>query len=270
MKFLDQYHNSTTQGKITISAKQGSDFAKNIAGDFNPIHDSLSKRFCVPGDLLFALALKEYGLHKNMAFEFLDLVSADTEFSYPQLDSDEADLKVLNSKGKAVLAVQYNGGGSSEALKTEKLLKNYVAFSGQNFPVILVSLMKQHGVMVNPKRTLVIYKSMSFALHDLSFNDSEIELENSELSVNGKRGNAVLSFSIKSNGQAIGTGRKTLVLSGLRDYDELAVEELSEEYLARKNAWSGSSEKPVVKSLYSQYQDFSLAPRLFLSTGNQL
>ena len=152
MKFLDQYHNSTTQGQITISAKQGSDFAKNIACDFNPIHDPLSKRFSVPGDLLFALALREYGLHKRMAFEFLDLVSADTELSYPQLDSDEADLKVLNSKGKAVLAVQYNGGVSKEALKTEKLLKNYVAFSGQNFPVILVSLMKQHGVMVNPKR----------------------------------------------------------------------------------------------------------------------
>ncbi len=237
MKFLDQYYDRTNQGHISVSGQQGSDFAKGIATDFNPIHDPLAKRFCVPGDLLFALALSEYGLHKNMAFQFLDLVSAGTLLNYPRLNSDSADLQVLNSKGKAVLGLQYQGGGIDEAQKIEAMLRNYVAFSGQNFPHILVPLMKQHDVMINPKRPLVIYQSMSFKINDLSFSELQITLEKTELEVNGKRGDAKLFFSIKSDGQEIGSGIKTLVLSGLREYNELAVQQLSDAYLNRKKTW---------------------------------
>lgn len=237
MKFLDQYYDRTSQGQFSVSGQQGSDFAKQIATDFNPIHDPLSKRFCVPGDLLFALALSEYGIHKNMAFQFLDLVSAETPLRYPQTNSDAADLQVLNDKDKAVLGVQYDGGGVEESHKIEALLKNYVAFSGQNFPHILVPLMKQHEVMINPKRPLVIYQSMSFNINDLSFDELQITLEKTELEVDGKRGNASLLFSIKSGGQEIGSGIKNLVLSGLRKYEEVAVQQLSEAYLERKKAW---------------------------------
>lgn len=242
MNFLDQYYDQNNQGKITVNGQQGSDFAKIIATDFNPIHDRDSKRFCVPGDLLFALALKEYGLHKNMVFEFLDLVSADTPLDYPEPISDDSELKVLNNKEKAVLGVKFGGGGVKEAQKSEALLKNYVAFSGQNFPHILVPLMKQHGVMINPARPLVIYKSMSFEINDLSFSELEITLEKTELTVKGKRGDANLFFSIKSNGQKIGSGIKTLVLSGLREYDEVAVQQLSDAYFHRKATWEQGAE----------------------------
>jgi len=237
MKFLDQYYSQTKSGQISISANQGSDFAKKVAGDFNPIHDPLSRRFCVPGDLLFALALKEYGLHKNMAFQFLDLVSADTPLNYPKPLLAENDLAVLNSKGKAVLGVQYSGDVSNEPQKIEQLLTNYVAFSGQNYPHILVPLMQEHGVMINPKRPLVIYQNMSFTINDMSFSELEVALEKTELKVNGKRGDANLMFSIKSNGQKIGSGIKTLVLSGLRDYDDEAIQALSDAYFASQQAW---------------------------------
>ena len=52
--FLAPYFSEQNQA-ISVSAQQASDFAKKIAQDFNPIHNVGAKRFCVPGDLLFAL-----------------------------------------------------------------------------------------------------------------------------------------------------------------------------------------------------------------------
>ena len=40
--------------KVSFTRQQASDFAKKVGDDFNPIHDVTAKRFCVPGDLLFA------------------------------------------------------------------------------------------------------------------------------------------------------------------------------------------------------------------------
>ena len=48
--------------RISFSEQQASDFAKGVAGDFNPIHDPGAKRFCVPGDLLFAVLLHRFGI----------------------------------------------------------------------------------------------------------------------------------------------------------------------------------------------------------------
>ncbi|MEO1880948.1 MAG: DUF3581 family protein, partial [Methylococcales bacterium] len=59
---------------VAITAEQGSLFAKEVAGDFNPIHDVDSKRFCVPGDLLFAIVLEKYGLSKTMNFTFTGML----------------------------------------------------------------------------------------------------------------------------------------------------------------------------------------------------
>ena len=67
--FIEQFYNKNNNG-ISVSGEQASDFAKIISNDFNPIHDADSKRFCVPGDLLFALVVKHYGLRENMDFRF--------------------------------------------------------------------------------------------------------------------------------------------------------------------------------------------------------
>ena len=48
--------------KLRYSQEQASRFAKEVAGDFNPLHDVGSRRFCVPGDLLFVTLLSEYGV----------------------------------------------------------------------------------------------------------------------------------------------------------------------------------------------------------------
>ncbi len=52
--FLDTYY-SDKNGEFSFTREQASNFAKRIAGDFNPIHDEDNKRFCVPGDLLFSV-----------------------------------------------------------------------------------------------------------------------------------------------------------------------------------------------------------------------
>jgi hypothetical protein len=73
--FLRAFHN--VQGRhVLISPDQGSRFAKDIAGDFNPIHDADSRRFCVPGDLLFALVLARYGVSACMHCRFVGMVGA--------------------------------------------------------------------------------------------------------------------------------------------------------------------------------------------------
>jgi hypothetical protein len=236
MKFLEKYYAVPSDQKLVVNAQQGSAFAKQIACDFNPIHDADSKRFCVPGDLLFALALQQYGLHQKMAFRFQGLVKADADLSYPayQAQTDVAHIEVTNDRHKPVLDIDYSGDYSREAAKIESLLVSYVAFSGQNFPDILVPLMQQHDVMINPERPLVIYESMAFELKHLEFDELQIELAETSLKVAGKRGTAELHFSMNANGQLLGHGVKQLVLSGLRPFDQSAVQLMCDTYQASK------------------------------------
>lgn len=67
--FLKEFY-AIQDGCVAISAAQASMFAKEVAHDFNPLHDEDAKRFCVPGDLLFSLVLEKYGLSRNMHSRF--------------------------------------------------------------------------------------------------------------------------------------------------------------------------------------------------------
>lgn len=55
---------------ISFTREQASQFAKEVADDFNPLHDIEAKRFCVPGDLLFSVILSQAAIHKEMTFTF--------------------------------------------------------------------------------------------------------------------------------------------------------------------------------------------------------
>lgn len=233
MSFLSPYHSVNEAGEVCVSAEQGSLFAKGIADDFNPIHDVDSKRFCVPGDLLFSIALSRYGLRESISCSFNELIKADTPLRYPEYQSDTA-LSVLNDRDKVALSVYCAGEGSQDAAKVEQLIRNYVVFSGQNFPHILVPLMQEHNVMINPARPLVIYESMSLEFTNLDFNALDIRLTNTSLDVQGKRGNAQLGFSIFDGEAEIGRGLKKLVLSGLRPYEQTAIDQMCEQYLSSK------------------------------------
>lgn len=234
MKFLSDFYSISQDNQVCVSAEQGNNFAKYVADDFNPIHDTESKRFCVPGDLLFAIALEHYGLHESMSFKFRELIKAGTPLCYPAQSQPSAEFDVTCDRLKPVLAINYNGATSTDSAKIEQLVRNYVMFSGQNFPHILVPLMQQHKVMINPARPLVIYESMSLKFDDLNFEDLAIKLSHTELEVLGKRGNAQLHFSLYDGDRKIGTGLKRLVLSGLREYEQASIDAMCEEYNASK------------------------------------
>ncbi|EGM71456.1 DUF3581 domain-containing protein [Shewanella sp. HN-41] len=229
--FLAPYFSKQNQA-ISVSAQQASDFAKKIAQDFNPIHDVGAKRFCVPGDLLFALVLTQYGLSQSMKFSFAGMVGDGVELQFPEQVNEH--FSICDSRDKTYLNVTRQGDVSCCDAQTESFIRSYVAFSGHNFIDILIPLMKQHQVMINPERPLVIYESMSFDLSTLDFVEVTLSLVGQDLQIDGKRGDVTLHFELHSGDTLVGTGIKTLVMSGLRPYDEVLAQQMCATYEGRK------------------------------------
>ncbi len=229
--FLSPYFSQQNQS-ISVASQQASDFAKKIAQDFNPIHDVGAKRFCVPGDLLFALVLTQYGLSQKMQFNFVGMVGDGVELLFPEQMGETFSIR--DSREKTYLNVQRTGSLAHNEAQIESFIRHYVAFSGHNFVDILLPLMKKHQVMINPERPLVIYESMSFDLQTLDFVDVSLSLVEQELKIDGKRGDVTLRFELYSADALIGTGVKTVVLSGLRAYDEAQAEYMRVAYEGRK------------------------------------
>lgn len=229
--YLDEFF-TRAAGRIRISAEQASRFAKQVAGDYNPIHNPDARRFCVPGDLLFALMLSRFGLSQRMSFRFLSMVSADVALDF--VENTDGSLQVVDDNGKTFLEVEREGEVTHDTQVIENFTRRYVAFSGRNFPHYLKPLMEAQGVMFNPQRPLVIYDSMGFSMERLDAADPGLELTDSQLEVNGKRGDVTLQFDLTSNGKVIGHGSKKLVVSGLRDYDAEAMDAIVEEFYRLK------------------------------------
>jgi hypothetical protein len=59
---------------------------------------------------------------------------------------------VVDTQGKRYLEVERSGETVSDPYTVEALTRAYVAFSGENFPHVLVPLMEQNGHMVNTER----------------------------------------------------------------------------------------------------------------------
>ena len=225
--FLDSFYNQN-DSQLTISAEQGSRFAKAVSNDFNPIHDADSKRFCVPGDLLFAIALQRYGLSQEMTFNFSGMVSADVGLLFPEAPGDE--FEILDGRGTCYLQVERSTEAAFDQSMIEQLVRSYVLFSGQNFPYILVPLMAEQNVMINPARPLAIYQSMSLHLDRLNLAQPSVELAETQMIVDGKRGDVELQFRLMDGEDVAGYGVKKIILSGLREYQQTAVDEMIADY----------------------------------------
>ena len=233
MSLSDYY--AINASELQISASQASDFAKTVAGDFNPLHDADNRRFCVPGDLLFTALLQRYGISQRMHFRFSGMIGANVAL---QLDEDPGDnYEIRDSAGKTYLHVERSGEISRDHQLIEHLARSYVAFSGQNFPHILVPLMQAKGVMINIERPMVIYESMAFELEHLDVPNVQLRLANSEMNVDGKRGDVRLTFEFLCGEQLVGKGWKHLLLSGLRAYEQEAMDKLVSAYLARRDTY---------------------------------
>jgi hypothetical protein len=225
---INQYHNNNN-GKISFTRQQSSDFAKVIADDFNPIHDIDAKRFCVPGDLLFAIILSNYGASQHMLFNFTGMVTEDTQLALPD---KSAQLSIQDENAKECLSIEHSGENSTNSELIDNLIRSYVTFSGHTFPHILVPLLQEQNVMIHPTRPMVMYQSMLIKLDRLDLTDIELELdkENTTLEVNGKRGNICLAFNLKSGDQLIGRGEKHMIASGLKLFEQEAVNGIKTQY----------------------------------------
>lgn len=225
--FLENYC-SISDDKISFTRQQASDFAKQIADDFNPLHDINAKRFCVPGDLLFSLVLERAGLHQEMSFTFSGMVTDGIALNFPSEISSSAN--IVDDKQKEYLNMTVSGACTKNSKAIEALTRAYVEFSGHTFPHILVELMKENKVMINPTRPMIMYESMSIHLDNVEFQDIALQLSSTTLDIDGKRGNACLSFDLVSQGSIIGHGKKFMLLSGLRDYCQDTIDNIVAQY----------------------------------------
>jgi len=236
--FLKEFYSIDEDGSVVITAQQASLFAKEVAKDFNPLHDPDAKRFCVPGDLLFSLVLEKYGLSEKMHFTFAGMVGDAVKLNFPDTDADQFDIK--DNNGKTYLQIERSGDVDQNEIMIETLVRDYVAFSGHNFPYVLVPLLEKENVMFSLDRPLVIYENMNIKFNHLNFNNPRLEMLEPELEVNGKRGSARLRFQIISDNEVVGSGSKKLTISGLRQLEAEPLKQFVDNYLARKEQYLNS------------------------------
>ncbi|MET0103921.1 MAG: DUF3581 family protein [Sedimenticola sp.] len=233
---LNEYY-SLDGGNVMFTREQGSRFAKKVAGDFNPLHDPESKLFCVPGDLLFSVALSKYGVSQHMRVVFSGMVGDATPLHFPE--AEETNIEIADDSGKTYLSIERDGEISTDPQLVKTLTCNYVQFSGTAFPSVLLPLMKEHGVMINPDRPMVIYESMEIHLDRLDITEPTLELCDTSLEFNGRKGNVCLEFCVRADGELIGKGAKYMALRGLRAFEQEKIQVLVDDYVATKAAYTG-------------------------------
>ena len=222
MNIEDYYQLNGT--KLSFSREQASRFAKTIAGDFNQLHDVNATRFCVPGDLLFAVIIHYYGLRQTMEFSFSGMVSDDDVLILPDLET--AKITIYDQHAKKYLEVSTGGRQSRNAKLIKSLTLSCVAFSGHTFPHVLLPLMKQNNIMINTERPLVIYDHMRISLDTLDMDSVLLTHTDSICQVKGKRGDVTLNYDLNCNGERVGQGQKKMILGGLREYRQEKVDRL--------------------------------------------
>lgn len=221
---LEQYFTDTGT-TFSFTREQGSGFAKNIAGDINPLHDITAKRFCVPGDLLFAVVLSKGGISQHMRFDFSGMVSDGTQLLIQQLD--ENDSAIQDENDKQYLKIHREGDITTDEELIRHIICQYVEFSGQTYPGIMLPLLAEQNVMLNPDRPLAIYQSMALTLDRLNLDKPTLESSQSTLTVNGKKGSALLQFNLVESGEVVGRGEKSMVIGGMMPYVQSEVDRMT-------------------------------------------
>ena len=169
-----------------------------------------------------------------MEFGFLGMVPAGIELILPE---PSAQLLIKDAPGKDYLSILRSGGNSDNAGLIDNLTRNYVEFSGHTFPDLLVPMLAEQNMMINPARPMVMYESMTIDLDRLDIDSPVLEVDRKELSTNGKRGEVLLGFNLVESGKVVGRGKKRMILSGLREYDKPVMDEAVAVYNQRKMAY---------------------------------
>ncbi len=236
---LNQYFSRKDQ-QFVFSREQACDFAKGVANDFNAIHDADSSRFCVPGDLLFSVMLSELGISQSMQFTFAGMVSDGVALN---IEQQQESCRLIDDNGKEYLQLKRSGDCLKDSAIINNIIQDYVRFSGQNFPHILVPMLQEQGLMLNRKRPLVIYESMSLQFDRLPSTPPHLAYVGGDYIPNGKRGVALLKFTISENDQVIGSGQKRMVLGSLLPYEKAESDILIDNYNACREAFLKRQQK---------------------------
>jgi len=230
---IEKYFN-LEKNTLSFSREQASSFAKFVAGDFNPIHDVDAKKFCVPGDLLFAVSVAHFGASQNMRFNFESMVSEKTQIGLSAADTKKISL--IDQNDKPIMSIDCSGEHTSDKVFLSGLIEKYVQFSGKTFPDILMDLMQKKGVMINPARPLIIYRDMAVHIDEFPKGELTLEFAGATLTAEGKKGDVKLEFDVSVDGKHIGHGTKSMVIAGLRPYDAVAAEKIIADYNETKQA----------------------------------
>jgi len=237
--FLQKEHD-----QIWFRRADASRFAKSVANDFNPIHDPDARRFCVPGDLLFASTLSLCGVSANMAFDFRNMVDESDRLT---LEISDTAIRWHDGSETVYLEATRSGSHSSDPRVIDAIVNAYVRFSGQTFPFVLVDLMKSENVMINPARPLVMYKSMALELSRVDVESVELRFRSAGFEGSGKKGEVTLSFDLYESGEMFGSGNKKMLLGGLRPYDQSVIDALVADYnQTRQDYLSAAGEEAPV------------------------
>jgi hypothetical protein len=167
------------------------------------------------------------------------MVSDEVTLILPAVNARE--ISIYDEKDKKYLDVSSDGAHSQNPELISSLTRNYVEFSGHNFPHVLLPLMQQNNVMINTERPLVLYDHMRISLDTLDIDSIELKLADSKLRLYGKRGDVALNYDLCCNGETIGKGQKKIVLSGLREYDQAKIDTLVETYNELKSCYASAS-----------------------------
>lgn len=224
MTLLEQFF-TDTGSTFSFTREQASNFAKNIAGDLNPLHDVTARRFCVPGDLLFAVVLSKGGISQRMRFDFSGMVSDGVPLLIHH--SNENDSAIQDESGKEYLKIHREGDITTDKDLVRHIICKYVEFSGHTYPDLMVPLLAEKKVMLNPDRPLAIYQSMTLSLDRLDLTKPNLESSQSTLAVNGKKGSALLQFNLIESGEIVGHGEKHMVIGGLMPYVQSEVDRMA-------------------------------------------
>ena len=232
---LEKFYN-LEGSRLSFTRQQASDFAKSVAGDFNAIHNVDSKRFCVPGDLLFSVIIHHYGLRQTMGFSFSGMLRDEVTLILPTVNARENS--IYDENNRKYLDVSSDGAHSRNPELINSVTRSYVEFSGHTFPHVLVPLMQQNNVMINTERPLVIYDHMRISLDTLDIDSVELKLADSKFRLYGKRGDVALNYDLCCNDETVGKGQKKMVLSGLREYDQEKIDALVESFRVLKSCYA--------------------------------
>ncbi|EPE37687.1 hypothetical protein CF66_2281 [Candidatus Photodesmus katoptron] len=230
--FLTPYFSNYNQ-QFKFTRKQASYFAKKVAGDYNPIHDEHNKRFCVPGDLLFAVFLQKKGISQKMRFDFAEMVN--DRIALQIENKSEQKKSVVDKNGKEYLHITHDGNINYDEKLIECLVVDYVQFSGMSFPEIMVPLMEKQKMMISCNRPLVIYESMEIEFNHLNLIQPKVEFLDATFDVVGKRAFITLNFIFKENKIIVGKGIKRMIAGGLRPYVKKEVDDLINHFNKRKD-----------------------------------